>query len=295
VVSHSKAAVAASLRWSTARPSSPQGTSGHGCPSSPVRRRLSNAAGPAGVGPTVNLMTGRKPRLVGDSELAHDHGAGATVLLSQILAHDRLGAISVHGPFRCEGMWAALYDEVGSAFDEFEQVEEELTAISVGADSMRDINDPDFIASTYRSAVRAVVCSVLALQHLTAEIGATMNLDLGGSDLDMRVSAVARALGFESHADIAGWDSVHELEQLRHAIEHPEPSTLYSADWAKVPRAWMFSDRPLKVRAGYREFFETVAERWLEVFPSLATSTVQVKAVRGIRSTLQFKKGPNDR
>jgi hypothetical protein len=57
----------------------------------------------------------------------------------------------------------------------------------------------------------------------------------------------------------------------------------------------MFSDRPLKVRAGYKEFFETLAERWLELLPSVATSTLQVEAVRGIRSTLQFKKGPNDR
>ena len=240
-------------------------------------------------------MTVRKPRLVGDPELAHEHGAGANVQLAQILAHDRLGAISVHGPFRCEGMWRALYDEVVNAFDDFERVEEELTAIRVGADSMRDIDDSFFIASTYRSAVRAVVCSVLALQHLTAEVGANMGLDLGGPDLDVRIRAVTRALGFESHSDIAGWDSVHELEQLRHAIEHPEPSTLYSTDWSKVPRAWMFSDRPLKVRAGYQQFFETVAERWLEVLPSLATSTLHVDAVRGVRSTLQFKKGPNDK
>ena len=199
-------------------------------------------------------MTGRNPRLVGDPELAHEHAKGAKVLLTQVLAHDRLGAISVQGPFRCEAMWPALYDEVGEAFDNFERVEETLTAIKVGKDSMGDITDPYFIASTYRSAVRAVVCAVLALQHLTAEIGANMGLNLGGPDLDIRVNVVARALGFASHADIEGWDSVHELEQLRHAIEHPETSTLYSNDWSKVPRAWMFSDRPLKVRAGYQKF-----------------------------------------
>jgi len=216
-------------------------------------------------------------------------------LLAQMLAHDRLGAISIQGPLRITGMWPALYDEVGSAFSEFDQVEEQLTAIKVGVHSMRDVDDEDFVASTYRTTVRAVVCSVLALQHLTAEVGATMSLDLGGTDLDVRMGVVARALGFESHAAIAGWDSVHELEQLRHAIEHPDPANLYSEDWAKVPKAWMFSDRPLKVRNGYQDFFETVAERWLEVLPTLATSTITVNAVRGIRSNLPFKKGPSDR
>jgi len=237
-------------------------------------------------------IAGRNPRLVGDPSLAHPHKAGATVHLAQILVHEQLGAISVHGPFRVEGMWSALYDEVGEAFGEFVDIGVRLEALPVGPDAMRAVDDEEFVATTYRAATRAVVGAVLALQHLTAEIGFILGLDLDATDLDARLRRVAPALGFESHATIEGWHSVHELEQLRHAIEHPSAETLYSADWDGLPRAWIFSDKPLKASEGYRLFFDSLAERWLEVPPTLPTQTVTIGAVRGAKSTLPAKRPP---
>lgn len=240
-------------------------------------------------------MPGRDPRLTGNPELAHSHPAGATVHLLQPLAHERLGAIGIHrdGSFMIHGMWRVLYQETCEAFDAFDDVEQRLLEAQVGPDNMRTIDDSEFIDATYRSAVRAIVGSVLALQHLTAEIGILLRLELGGTDLRVRLQVVAVALGFGSHADIPGWDAVHELEQLRHAIEHPSVANLYSTDWAKVPHAWMFSDRPLKVRDDYATFFRTLADCWTAKLDSEQTATATFGEVtRGLQSGLQSKKPP---
>jgi hypothetical protein len=206
--------------------------------------------------------------------------------------HERLGAIGLIGPFLVSSMWAAHYEEAAIAFGEFESHEQELLATPVNEGSAtRDVSDEVFIAKVYRTGVRAVLSSVLALQHLTAEIEIVTGAKLGGHDLGGRISVATKAIGFRSHTELPGWPAIPELENVRHAIEHPSAENLYSfADWTRVPRAWMFSDRPLKVWPQFQLFFEAFADRWLTELASRPRETRTVSAQRGMRSLLQYKK-----
>jgi hypothetical protein len=236
---------------------------------------------------------GRNPRFSPDPRRAHPHEAGASVLLLQPSVHDRIGAVGILGPFMIQGRWAEHYEEAMSSFAEFEEIEARLVALPLDQDGsgIRSTGDTTFVSDVYRAGTRAVLSAILALQHLTAEIELVMKVSLDSQDLGTRLQIAMRSIGFASHATVTGFDSVPELERIRHAIEHPTAANLYSHDWDKVPIAWMFSDRPLKVATLYGQFFDTFAEAWVEYLKNNPRDAVTWQGIqRGIGSAVPYKK-----
>ena len=238
---------------------------------------------------------GRDPRLSPDPSRAHGHEAGASIHLLQLSVHERFGTIGISGPFMVRGRWAEHYEEAGAAFTEFEEIETKLLATPLDQDGsgIRTITDEVFISDVYRTGTQLVLSAVLALQHLTAEIELITGVPLDSQDLGVRLPMATRAIGIPSHSDVPGFQAVPELERIRHAIEHPTAANLYSHDWDKVPIAWMFSDRPLKVAALYAQFFDTFASAWVEYLKNSPRETVTWDGIqRGIGSAVPYKKSP---
>jgi len=216
------------------------------------------------------------------------------VLFWQPLVHEDLGTIGIADAHFGHRLWPYHYEDACTGFDQLVELHCRLAEFAVDElSASRSIDDWEFLGSVYRAGVRGVLSAVLALQHLTAEIEIVTKQPLGTQDLGPRIKAASRLASFPNPTQHHGWQGVPELEAVRHAIEHPTETNTFSPQyWAKVPLAWMLSDRPAKTDSRFREFFEAFASAWVAELANRPAEVRTLEVQRGVYSARPFRRPP---
>lgn len=233
----------------------------------------------------------RKHRTVSDPSLAREHPKGSEVVLGQMLEHKRLGTLLYTWPRH----WAFHYNAAQNAYESLAALHEQVEQLAVGADCIRGIHDLALIEQTYDAGVRMVTGVVLALQHLSEEIGRTLKLEVVGRTIEDRLTVVAVATEIDLGKATEGYSAFQEICACRDAVEHPKPGNTYNGnptEWDRVPLAWFFSDRSLACFETFTKWFGIIADKWEESREALPRTPATFNIERGIRSKRPFKKPP---
>ena len=131
--------------------------------------------------PLCSLLMGRTQKLTGDPTKARPHEAGASVIVVQTLAHNRLGAISYSWPRQ----WVFHARAAQAAFGELTALHQRLVEFPVHEPTaMRSILDMDYLEAVYRAGAQMVIEAILTLQHLCEEIERGVKVQLQEPTLD---------------------------------------------------------------------------------------------------------------
>lgn len=241
--------------------------------------------------PLCSLLMGRSQKLTGDPTKARPHEAGASVIVVQTLAHNRLGAISYSWPRQ----WVFHARAAQAAFEELTALHQRLVEFPVHEPTaMRSILDMDYLEAVYRAGAQMAIEAILTLQHLCEEIERGVKVQLQEPTLDGRLREALQNAGMTPPPQRAGHAKFVELEAIRDAIEHPKMENVYNGQpgqWDRVPLAWILSERGLAAFQGWDLFLGSIADDWEECRNQFA-GPAELTVERGVHSQLQFKKPP---
>lgn len=238
---------------------------------------------------------GKKLKLVSDPNLAKPHEAGPVMELTQPVLHLQFGAIHYLSP----KMYSYHIQEAEVAFEKLESFQGKILELPVGTDNARMITDYDFLGEVYRYGFNVVVHTYLAFDHFFLDILMTVYSDPGRRRLWNNAEMLRRAnhvikkvFEKEDILRTKGYAGLVEIEQRRHAFNHPTSRRVYNGnlgDWDEVPLAWVISGKYKDTYLGARKLFEELYDIWSTEkmkYDRPGTLTVQ----RGIKSLHSVKK-----
>jgi hypothetical protein len=237
-------------------------------------------------------QVGRRVKLVADAALAQPHAAGSTVWLNLPCVHGELGALFVR-----QVPHLALHIAYARQLRaEMTKLNTQVEALDVETSGGRSVSDKVLVANLYIVGTTLAIHIVLAFQHLVLTLEALSPANTGGMDLTARFSAVLKRLG--NRLDLRtdpGYARLCEIQDLRHAIEHPTTDNTYTAnenDWDRVPLTWIASGRAATAFDLALEFLTTMAAFATKVAGRRKGPDAFVNVKRGIKAVNQAKKPP---
>lgn len=231
---------------------------------------------------------GKKIKTKSNESLAAPHAAGAAVNVLQSSLHRVYGMINLHLPH----YWIFYYEEAHSTLERLRVLDKRILAVPVHPSQSRVINDPTFIKEIFLTGTRLVTDVNLAFEYLAPEIENTVKPTSLNDDLNERLIHLARAIDFKDIPNSVLYERFSELRTVRHSIMHPKPDNTHNLlDWAKVPLAWVVSDKCIDVGQDCIKLLRSFAQHWENVkqgFDRPATLTAE----RGIQSLHSVKHAP---
>jgi hypothetical protein len=233
---------------------------------------------------------GRRVKLEADPKLAQPHAAGSKVWLNQPCVHGKLGTLFVR-----QVPHFAHHIAYGRQLRaELKKLDHQIEDLDVETSGGRNVSDKALVANLYIVGTTMAIHTVLAFQHLVLTLESLAPANTDGMDLTARFSAVLRRLG--NRIDLRtdpGYARLCEIQDLRHAIEHPTKDNTYTAnenDWDLVPLTWIASGRAAQAFDSALELLTTVSAFAGKVAGRRRRPTAFLGVTRGIKSTNPAKK-----
>jgi hypothetical protein len=227
---------------------------------------------------------GKKVKLVSDPALAQPHEAGSKLRLTLPCVHVELGALFVAQVphYAVHLAFARQLRPQLSALDA------QIEALSVQSSGGREVSDPMLVSNLYFVGTNLAIHTVLALHHLVLWLEQLSPGDPRKADLTSRLGAALKRLGnrIDLNAD-PRYARLSEIENIRHAIEHPNPDNVYTADvkgWDRIPLTWTASGRAAAAFDQADEFLEEIAAFAKKVEGRRKGPNVFVNVKRGMKS-----------
>jgi hypothetical protein len=225
-----------------------------------------------------------------DPALAQPHAAGASLTVTQIIEHERLGAIEYVWP----RFWPAFLTASRQARDGLGELHTRIENMSPGRDGTRSLSYED-IEPGLAAHVEMVICAVLTMRYFVLEVERIAELTAPTNRTDGldRFRSVCTGAELSDPAERERWPMIGELIEIRHLIEHPAQDTIYSMDrWDRVPFAWSLTRRALDCFDAFDSIFGDVAVAWeTRKIDYAGPVTLQLDA-RGLRARRPAKNPP---
>lgn len=171
-----------------------------------------------------------------------------------------------------------------------------MEALDVETSGGRSVSDKVLVANLYIVGTTLAIHTVLAFQHLVLTLESLAPANTDGMDLTARFSAVLRRLG--NRIDLRtdpGYPRLCEMQDLRHAIEHPTKDNTYTvneSNWDRIPLTWIASGRAAQAFDSALEFLTAVSAFAGKVAGRRKGPSALLGVTRGIKSTNPAKKPP---
>jgi len=170
----------------------------------------------------------------------------------------------------------------------------QIEALPVETPGGRSVADPTLAASLYVVGTNLAIQTVLAFQHLVLWLELLAPANAGKPDLLPRLGAVLKRLGNRIDLSMdARYARLSEIENIRHAIEHPKPDNVYTVDvngWDKIPITWIASGRAAAAFDLAANFLEEIAAFANKVERRKKRPTAFLNVKRGMKSVNPARK-----
>lgn len=240
---------------------------------------------------------GKKVKTISDPSLARSHGAGAVVEFVQIALHD-LGMIHIgHSRY-----WTLHARYANAGCKRLKRYIDKILAQTPSADNVRSVHDAVFITKIYKATFDLVVHTYLTYEHFVLSTLTTIYLYPGASDEDKKKFSELEKLELKEKLRFIiveilkkpelvtskGYSMLFvELEQTRHALNHPKNDNTYNCGdmtWDKVPVAWGISGKSLKFFESSADLFNSIYKEWIAIEAQYTKPGVLTGMKRGLRS-----------
>ena len=214
---------------------------------------------------------GKKIRRRTDWSLDKGNEVGDVVMLAQH-AQTSLGVVSFLGQAPAYNYHAQL---AGRACEQARILHSKVLEIPVTSNSnVRFLSDENFLADIYMTGSELIVNTYLTFEHLALHVGITLfrqkhpelYKEFEEKDLQNKFKDVLKWLDLESLVKSKGYGVLFsDIEKVRHAINHPKGSNIYSIDasqWDRVPLAWFVSGKHLQAYSDTVELYRQVVDGW---------------------------------
>ncbi len=249
---------------------------------------------------------GKKVRTQSDPTLARSHQAGARIEIVQPAVHE-LGLIHFGHPY-----YYALHARyANSGYRRLKKYIDKILQQQPDHANIRSVHDFTLINKLYKATYDLVVHTYLAYEYFTLHILTAAYLYPGATEIDKKKFTDLEPQELKEKlrhilTDIIkrpelvgsqGYSMLfQELEQIRHALNHPKNNTVYNCgqnSWDRVPLAWGISGKSLKFYENSVELFNALYKSWKSVELSYAKPGILTGVQRGIKSTqTSFVKKP---
>ena len=240
---------------------------------------------------------GRKVKTQSDPNLAKPHAAGAVVELVQPAIHD-LGLIYFGHPY----YWGLHARFANAGYLRLKRYIDIILQKQPDKANARSIHDFKLIGKAYKATCDLVMHTYLSYEYFTLFILTTVYLnshsteedkkkfnELEPKELKEKLRHVLVEVIKKPHlVNSLGYSMLfQELEQTRHAINHPKNENIYNCGqntWDKVPLAWGISGKCLKFFEESVKLFNEIYKEWLKIEPNYSKPGTLTGVQRGIKS-----------
>lgn len=240
---------------------------------------------------------GRKIKTVSDPTFAKPHKAGATVELVQPVIHD-LGLIYIGHPY----YWGLHAKYANSGYNRLKRYIDQILRQQPNKTNARSVHDFKLISKAYKATCDLVIHCYLCYEYLVLFILTSTLLNITSTSEDKDKFKQLEKLNLKEKLKYIlekvfnrpeltkskGYSMLfQELEQTRHAINHPKNENIYNCGentWDKVPLAWGLSGKSLKFFEETAKLFNEIYNEWVRVEPKYAKPGTLTGVKRGIKS-----------
>lgn len=249
---------------------------------------------------------GRKAKIKSDPNLAKPHAAGAKIELVQPAIHD-LGLIYIGHPY----YWSLHARYANAGYRRLKKYIDNILQKQPDNSNVRSVHDFELISKIYEATCDEVIHTYLSYEYFTLFVLTVVYLNPSSSEEDKKRFAEIENKELKDKlrhilTDIikepnlinsSGYSMLfQELEQIRHAINHPKNENIYNCGnntWDKVPLAWGVSGKSLKFFEESAKLFNNIYKSWQRVEPNYSRPGTLTGVQRGIKSLhTSFMKKP---
>jgi len=240
---------------------------------------------------------GKKTKTISDPSLARSHEAGAKVEFVQIALHE-LGMIYIGHP----RYWTLHAGYANAGYKRLKRYIDKILAQNPTTGNVRSVHDATFITKIYKATFDLIAHTYLTYEYFVLSTLTTIYLYPGASEEDKKKFAELENLELKEKlrhiiVDILkkpeliaskGYSMLfQELEQARHALNHPKNDNTYNCGdttWDKVPLAWGVSGKSLKFFEHSVDLLNSIYKDWIEIEPQYAKPGTLTGLKRGVKS-----------
>ncbi len=240
---------------------------------------------------------GRKVKVQSDPNLAKPHAAGAKVELVQPAIHD-LGLIYIGHPY----YWGLHARYANAGFNRLKKYIDLILQKQPDNTNVRSVHDFNLISKIYKSTCDLVTHTYMSYEYFSLFVLTAVYLNVNSTDEDKKVfkelenkelkeklrHIIVSILKEPNLVNSTGYSMLfQELEQIRHAINHPKNENIYNCGentWDKVPLAWGVSGKSLKFFEESAKLFNEIYKSWQKIEPNYSKQGTLTGVQRGIKS-----------
>lgn len=243
---------------------------------------------------------GKKVKIESDPKLAKPHAQGAVVELVQPAIHE-LGMIYIGHPY----YWVMHARYANNGYRRLKKYIDKILQKQPDKTNVRSVHDFSLINKAYKATCDLVIHSYLSYEYFSLFVLTSVYLNVSSSDEDKKIFAQLEPLELKEKfrhiltdvikrpelVNSTGYSMLfQELEQTRHAINHPKNENIYNCgknSWDKVPLAWGLSGKSLKFFEESAKLFNQTYKAWKAIEQNYSKPGTLTGVQRGIKSLHQ--------
>ncbi|MCX6755178.1 MAG: hypothetical protein NT068_01370 [Candidatus Nomurabacteria bacterium] len=200
-------------------------------------------------------MSGRKQKSISDPNLASNHDAGATVILTQNAVDPKYGVLS----FPVIDHTSFYFNYAEYHLKEAERIRQEIIAIPVGRANNRFVKI-ELAGEIFHHGQLVVIFSYLALEYfgLSCMQGFQKTKEWKNKRLDQKIKDfIPKELGIPKLPQNL-CSAFGELEERRHSLNHPNYKNMIhwsDTEWDTCHSAWMIIGNYERVYKGAKDIY----------------------------------------
>lgn len=240
---------------------------------------------------------GKQVKMQSDPTLAKPHSAGAVVELVQPAVHD-LGLIYIGHPY----YWVLHANYANAGYKRLKKYIDKVLQQNPDQSNVRSIQDSKLITKIYKATCDLVIHTYLSYEYFVLFVLTSVYLNPRSTEADKKKFAdlelkelkektkhiLIEIINKPSLVNSPGYSMLfQELEQIRHAINHPKNENIYNSgknSWDKVPLAWGISGKAFKFFDESAKLFNEMYKAWQSVEPIYSKPGNLTGVQRGIKS-----------
>ncbi|MEM2121945.1 MAG: hypothetical protein QXU20_04795 [Candidatus Woesearchaeota archaeon] len=168
--------------------------------------------------------------------------------------------------------------------------------------NVRLVQDFQLINKVYKATCDLIIHSYLTYEHFSLFVLTSIYLNVSASEKDKKKFAeleqkelkeklkhiLTEIIKKPELVNSSGYSMLfQELEQTRHAINHPKNENIYNCEknaWDKVPLAWGMSGKALKFFEESTKLFNEMYKSWKTIEKKYSKPGILIGVQRGIKS-----------
>ena len=218
---------------------------------------------------------GKKVKVESDPKSAKSHAEGAVVELVQPAIHD-LGMIYIGHPY----YWGMHARYANSGYQRLKKYIDQILQKQPDKTNVRSVHDFRFINKAYKATCDLVIHSYLTYEYFSLFVLTSVYLNVKHIlTVIIKKPELVNSSGYSM--------LFQELEQTRHAINHPKNENIYNCGkntWDKVPLAWGMSGKALKFFEESAKLFNETYKAWNAIEQTYSKPGTLTGVQRGIKS-----------